>query len=154
MYLEERQTSGTGAGNSAATTWNPRTLTDVVFNNIAGASLVGGRARLPAGSYIFDFSAPATSPAVSAVTQYHQTGIQNIDDASQVAVGESCCEGQNQVERTQTHSRGMSDVIVIAAQKDFELQHYTSLAVTNGLGLPATTGAYEVYGRLKITKVA
>jgi len=153
FYIEDQKANTTNGGGCTAATQNVRTLNAEVVNNISGASLAANQITLPAGTYWVEFEAPATS-VNAAANNHHKTRLRNITDASAPVVGASAIAGLNLVETTCTVSKGAGP-FTIAAPKVFELQHYTSVTIAaTGLGAPTSSGDIEVYGSIKIWKVA
>lgn len=148
VYVREEQTSGTAGGTFTAAAWQTRTLNTEVYDTAVIASLSANQVTLPAGTYRFKASAPAF------YVNAHKTRLQNITDASTVAVGTS--------ENTSTgiSPSGVvtySEVIgrfTIAGSKAFSLQHYcSSTQATNGFGLAASIAStVEVYSQLEFWK--
>ena len=144
--FNETQASNTNGGGSTATTWTKRTLNTTVVNNISGASIAASVITLPAGSYIVTASAPSFESTLFKIR------LQNTTDSTTAALGTSEYEGSSSVQ-----TRGiLSGFFTITGNKNFELQHYVTMARANvGFGNPtAIASVSEVYSTIQIDKVA
>jgi hypothetical protein len=144
--FNETQASNTNGGSSTATTFTKRTLNTTVVNNITGCSIASSVITLPAGSYIVTASAPSYE------STFFKIRLQNTTDASTAVLGTSEYEGSSAVQT----SGILSGYFVITGNKNFELQHYVTVARANvGFGNPtAIASVSEVYSTIKIDKVA
>lgn len=142
VHFQDQKANGTHGGASSAT-WNTRTLNTEVSNTISGASLASSQITLPAGSYRIWAAAPAYTVSKSRLR------LRNITDTTTtLSGGNSTDEGTN---LSQTYT--LQGRFTIAAQKTFELQHYTTSAVaTFGLGVACSTGESEIYADVMIWK--
>lgn len=59
VIIEDRKSSGTAGGTFSSGDWRVRTLNTIVYNNGVLESLSSNRFKLPAGTYIIDWEAPA-----------------------------------------------------------------------------------------------
>jgi hypothetical protein len=151
LYIEDQQASGVGAGACVAATQNIRALNTKVVDNIVGASLGTNQITLPAGTYFVMFDAPAHSSTTAIA---HKLRLRNITDASNAVVGTSdYVDGDTSFQNTGDNRAFGTGLFTIAGAKVFELQHYTSGADANGLGLAVSSGDIEVYARIAIYKV-
>ncbi len=143
VHFQDQKANGTHGGASSAATWNTRTLNTEVSNTISGASLASSQITLPAGSYRMWATAPAYTVSKSRLR------LRNITDTTTtLSGGNSTDEGTN---LSQTYT--LQGRFTIAAQKTFELQHYTASAVaTFGLGVACSTGESEIYADVMIWK--
>lgn len=144
--FNETQASGTNGGSSTATTWTKRTLNTTVVNNISGASIAASVITLAAGSYVVNASAPSFESTLFKIR------LQNTSDGTTAALGTSEYEGSSSVQ-----TRGiLSGFFTITGNKNFELQHYVTLARANvGFGNPSSIASIsEVYSTIQIDKVA
>lgn len=146
VIVEEQQPSGTNAGTATSGSWLKRALNTLVRNNGSIASLASNQITLPAGTYYFSWNAPAFA------VDRHRTRIQNITDATTVALGTSDCASSGTASGF-NRSAG-SCVVSIASSKTFELNHQVQTPqAANGLGIPGSFGT-ETYARLEITRLA
>lgn len=141
--FQDQKSAGTQGGTFTSGAFQTRTLNTSARNTIAGCSLSANQITLQAGTYYFEWSAPANQ------VNSHQTRIQNITDATTAFLGTSeltlTSDGQNR-------SFGVG-VVSISTAKVFELQHRCETTKTTsgfGDGLGVTT---EVYSTLSISKV-
>ena len=138
LQVQDQKVSGTSGGTSINGT-QTRTLTTIVQNDIAGASLGNNQITLPAGIYYLDISVPSGSDMASAskVRLYNITTSTYIAEGiNTVRFGNCCLLGQFIFSNTTT----------------LEVRFYTTAAVANGLGTPCTQGI-EVYTDVKIWKL-
>jgi hypothetical protein len=144
--FNETQASGTNGGSSVATTWTKRVLNTTVVNNITGASIASSVITLPAGSYIVTASAPCYE------STYFKIRLQNTTDGTTAVLGTS---EFNQSSAVQVKGI-LSGYFTITGNKNFEVQHYVSVARANiGFGNPTSIASVsEVYSTIQITKVA
>jgi hypothetical protein len=113
-----------------------------VRNTIGGvAALASNRITLPAGTYRVIGSAPANGVGA------HQAYLYNTTTSSTILAGTSEYDSGN------TSRSDLLREIVLAAQSDLELRHFTGSASGN-LGGPVSSGVGEVYSQLIIEKVA
>ena len=144
--FNETQASGTNGGTSVATTWTKRTLNTTVVNNISGASISASVITLPAGSYVVTASAPTYEPTVFRIR------LQNTTDSTTAALGTS----EYNLSSAAQGRAFVSGYFTITGNKNFELQHYASVARANlGFGNPSSIASIsEVYTTIQIDKVA
>lgn len=144
LHVRDEKASGTSGGNSTATTYHDRTLNTVVVNTIPGASLSSNQVTLSQG--VYEFYARAVHYGSVGGTRL---SLYNVTDSTVIITGDTgigsgvvvaaICEGR----------------FTISGQKVIKLRHYTSNAVTDGLGSPSNVpGVPEVYASLIIRKVA
>ena len=144
--FNETQASNTNGGSSVATTFTKRTLNTTLVNNITGCSIASSVITLPAGSYIVRASAPSFEGYLFKIR------LQNTTDSTTAVLGTS---EYNQSSSSQSNGI-VSGYFTIAGNKNFELQHYVSVARANvGFGNPtAIASVSEVYSTIQIDKVA
>lgn len=146
LHVRDEKASGTDGGGSSAGTWNVRDLNTVKTNQITGASLASNQITLPAGTYRIRADAPAFQ------VRRHQIRLQNVTDTAVEMVGTSEISGDSSVSTTRSFLTGR---FTIAAEKTFELQHWTQDAeATFGLGVETSSGEVEVYAEVWIEKEA
>jgi len=144
--FNETQASGTNGGGSTATTWTKRTLNTTVVNNITGASIAASVITLGAGSYVVTASAPSYESTVFRIR------LQNTTDSTTAALGTS----EYNLASSAQGRAFVSGYFTITGNKNFELQHYVSVARANtGFGNPSSIASIsEVYTTIQIDKVA
>lgn len=146
LHIQHTAASGGFGGAASAATWNTRALNTVVTNDITGASLSSNRITLPAGTY--EIQAWSQAFLVDA----HCLRLRNIDDSTTDLEGQVANASSSGNSPTNAYIFGK---LTIAAEKDFELQHYTSTArATNGLGTRMNvSGTTEIFSDIVIWKV-
>ena len=138
LQVQDQKVSGTSGGTSINGT-QTRTLTTIVQNDIAGASLGNNQITLPAGIYYMDISSPIGSDMNTA----NKLRLYNITTSTYIAEGVSsmrfgnCC---------------LIGQLTFSTTTILEVRMYTPTAVANGLGTPCTQGI-EVYTDVKIWKL-
>ena len=144
MIVRDEKSNNTDGGTFSAGAWRDRTLNTVKINTIAGASLNANAFTLPVGTY----KIYATAPALN--TLEHKAKILNVTDTSDEIIGTSERSAAN---GTQTVSI-ISDVITIASEKVFKLQHRADTTRSaDGFGPPSNFSVIEVYATIKIEKI-
>jgi hypothetical protein len=147
VIVEDQKAQNTAGGTATSGSWQTRTLNTLVRNHGTLATLGSNQITLPAGTYVFRWTAPA---------QYcggNQTRLRNVSDSTNVGLGTSEVNPSGASFQYNTHSTGVG-VVTIASSKVFELQHQViTTRATDGYGLAANIGT-EVYSRVEITKVA
>jgi hypothetical protein len=144
--FNETQASNTNGGGSTATTFTKRVLNTTVVNNITGCSIASSVITLAAGSYVVNASAPSYE------STFFKIRLQNTTDSTTAALGTSEYEGSSAVQ-----TRGiLSGFFTITGNKNFEVQHYVTVARANiGFGNPTNIATVsEVYTTIQIDKVA
>jgi len=141
LHVRQEETSGTNAATGSAATWNVRVLNTVKTNLITGASLATNQITLPAGTYRIRASAGAVD------IDRHQLRFRNVTDGTTAVNGTS--ELSNDGDYSMTNSL-LYGRFTIAAEKDFELQHYTELTSSASLGNATSSGQVEVYAEVYI----
>lgn len=145
LVVRDEKTSGTGGGASSATTWNARSLNTTAANTIASASLSGGNAVLPAGTY------DLTGWAIAGYGGKHKMRLYNVTAGATLLVGASASSASSTTSLATLNGR-----FTLAASSTLRLDHYTSAAdSTDGLGSAVgASGVSEVYAHLEFRKVA
>jgi len=143
LHVREEYTSGTAGPSGSTTTWNVRVLNTEEYNTITGASLATNQITLPAGTY-----------RVHAHAGYHdgdrqKLALYNVTDAANEVLGTAAISNNSDLSMSHTTLFGQ---FTIAAEKDFELRHYTQIAKTNGLGVAVSSGEVEVYAEVIIER--
>lgn len=143
--IVDQKASGTGGGNTVASTWTKRTLnTTIGSNTISGSSLASDVITLPAGTYrIF-----ATSIFVGGNTKIR---LRNTTDGTTTIVGTSLTSTSSQ---TANNVNSLSGTFTIASTKNYELQYWASNALTNGLGVATISGEVEIYSIVELWRMA
>lgn len=152
LYVVEEFAPNTNGGSALATTQQVRALNTLIENGITGASFNAGtyQITLPAGKYLFDYSAPAHK------TNGHVAFIHQVSPAPAGIIGNGNNAFSASTDGTVTLSNGTNIVTLVASSTVIELRHYTVGAqATNGLGVPINlAGRNERYSALKIWKIA
>jgi hypothetical protein len=141
VMANETQSSGTNGGTFTSGAYRQRTLNTLVRNNI-GASLASNQITLPAGTYFAQWSCPAFQVGA------HKSRLQNITDASTIALGTTAQSSNGNI----TRSDG-SAYFTIATSKVIELEHRAGgTGNTNGFGAAVSFGDSEIYSEIRIWK--
>ena len=158
--LEDQKAENTSGGTSASTTWNIRVLNTKTdpsgFVNFgSGTTGIGGNNTtfsLPAGSYSFQWRAPAwDTPKMRTRLAYSTSS--DFSSGVNYVYGESA-EASSSPSPT-VYAAGKA-VVTTTENTHFRIEHYTSNgAATNGLGNPNDiTGVNEVYTQIIIEDLA
>lgn len=147
LHVRDERASGQSGGSPLVNQdWNLRALLAVKTNTIQGASLSNNRVTLPAGTYEYEGSAPASA------TSEHQARLYNVTDQTVVGLGTSevATSTGGKPPTTRSFIQGR---FTITATKVFELQHW----VFNGGnqfagGYPVSNGGIEVYSEIIFRK--
>jgi len=147
MIVQEQQASGTAGGGFTSGSFVTRVLNTAVRNVIAGASLASNQITLPAGTYCVEWSAPAQSVGS------HATRLFNVTDAAVIETGTSEM-GASGTANIQSRSFGTA-VFTLSSSKAIRLEHQCQTTrATNGLGVPCSFSAHEVYSWVNVWKTA
>ena len=145
LHVRDEKANNVAGGTASATTWNQRDLNTVMTNTITGASLASDQITLPAGTYDIVARAPVHE------SNRHKLRWRNTTDGTTTLIGSS---GYVAAADTMVGLSFVKGRFTIAAEKVFELQHYTEAAkATNGLGIETNASVVEVYADVLITKV-
>lgn len=139
MHVRQEETTGTGAGGSSNTTWNPIDLNTEVLNQLTGASLGSSRVTLANGTYIWE------TFGFGFKSDKYRYQLYNITDA---AVEEYGVSGGHSNNSDNSSDAGHFRVrfTVTGGPKVFELRLYTDVAkASDGLGTPTGDGSTEYY---------
>lgn len=158
LYVVEEFASGIAGGTAVAGgtalagPHNIRALNTTVENGITGASLNAStyQVTLPAGEYLFDYSAQARS------VNGHYTMIYQVSPAPAGIIGNGSSAYSASTDASVTTSIGSNVITLTASSTVIELRHHTVAGLaTNGLGFPTSVvGRNERYAALKIWKIA
>lgn len=143
IRVREERPSGTAAGTAAVTAWQVRQFNVVVTNTISGASLSGNQVTLPAGTYRFSGSVPAS------VVGAHIAQLYNLGDDVPTENGTSAAAATGEYVTSRSLLRGQFS---IGAARSFVVRQWTSAA--GSLGSPASAGTPEVYSEIQFEKIA
>ena len=145
LHVRDEKATGTHGGTNTAATDNVRVLNTVVTNEITSASLGSNQITLPTGTYYIDAVAPAYDIGD------HRVFLYNTSDSSVDLLGLSVYADVNNQVFNYSFLLGR---FTIAAEKVFELRHYTGGGLeTYGFGVSAGSRT-NVYSDVKIWKVA
>ena len=147
LHVQDQKTANVDGGTNSAGT-NIRDLNTVIRNTITGASLSSNKITLPAGTYIWESSAPSFR-----VLRFF-TEIYNVTDSVRIF------RSRNGIGITVTGSQIdsiMKYIFTLTGTKDIELRHYTEVSVaTNGFGLGSSSElgeSIEIYSDVFIEKI-
>lgn len=145
LHVQDQKASETNAGASSVGN-QTREINTTLRNTITGASLASNQITLPAGDYYIEASAPSYRSG------RHKIKLKNVTDSTNEVIGTSSF---NDRDEDAQNASFISGYFSIAAEKDFEIQHYISLAKTiDGLGIATNEpGVVEVYTDVKIWKI-
>ena len=140
LHVEGRKSSGTNGGTFTNGAERTRELSDVVTNEITGASLGSNQITIPSGDYICMAYAHAGAVGGNRVQLYNTT------NSAILLTGSS---------ETGTWVRStVSGKFTISGAKVIELRHRCATTKnTNGLGSWHNFGAHELYAAVKLWKV-
>jgi hypothetical protein len=140
IHVEGRKSNGTNGGTFTNGAERTRELSDVVTNEITGASLGSNQITIPSGDYICMAYAHAGAVAANRVQLYNTT------NSAILLTGSS---------ETGTWIRStVSGKFTISGTKVIELRHRcTTTKNTNGLGSWHNFGSHELYASVKLWKV-
>jgi len=161
VEVEERTTANTAGGGAAATTWNERGSVRAwvkTFDTLGSsflATITDSKLTPAVGTYVIEASCPAykTDGHQSRITRYNGSNViqESIFGSSSMAAA---------ADTTQTTSF-VAAKMTFASGDYFKVHHYTVTAeATDGLGKAvnaaplAAEAVFEVYAKVKITKVA
>ncbi len=163
LHIRTQLSSGTSGAALTANTWNTRTLTTAVVNQISGASIGSNQIVLPDGDFFIQVNASVASviPASGTLNFRGQLRLRNITGSATSVVGTTCMLGpwnsgvlsastQNNAGSVQT----MTGKFTLGVTSTLELQNYligNLLGPTEGL--PITSGENEVYTDIMIWKL-
>lgn len=144
LYVRDERADGVGGDSAVATTWNIRTINTVEVNQITGASLASNQITLPAGTYRIWADAYVKSVAD------HKLRLRNVTD------GETAVVGASDYSHLTSDDLGMRAQMMgrftIDAEKDFEIQHYTTNTASNAFGTASSSGEVELYLNVQILR--
>lgn len=139
VIAEDQRTIGTNGGSFFYNGDRTRALNTLVRNVGSLASLASNQITLPAGTYYFEWEAPAY------LVNAHQSWLYNATAATEVKRGRSCYDTAISTGRA---------TVTITETTAFEIRHRCQTTVqTTGFG-PAAGFGTEVYTSVKIWKVA
>lgn len=142
VIVQDQKSEGVDGGTFSSGADRVRTLNTLVRNAGSLASLSSNRITLPAGTYYFEWSAPALQ------VNEHQSLLYNVTDATVVARGQVAITN-NAGSYASNESSGVA-VVTIAASKEFEIRHRGSVSkTTDGFGRAAGFGT-EIYTMVNI----
>ncbi len=141
--IRDEKPQNTQSGDFVAGVPRTRDLNVKVIDEI-GITLVANQFTLPAGTYRFSASAPAHRAG------RHQVTLENVSDATTMAVGESSFSSTDESVATTSRIKGQ---FTITASKTFELQHQCRVTqLANGFGVEGDFNV-EVYASIELIKL-
>lgn len=152
VILQHRKAQNTTGGTSAATTWTRSEFSHKVSDDQAICTLSFSEFTLPAGTYDIEAMVPFYKVGQAQIRLYNVTdgAIQNNRVALPIYGSAAFADPSigNMAWST------IRDQFTIAATKTLKIDYYATAPPTAyGLGLPANCGT-EVYGQLKLVKLA
>lgn len=145
LHIQDQKATTVDGGSNTGGSDIARTLNTVLTNEITGASLGSNQITLPAGTYFIDAIVAARGHNRSRLVLYNTS-----DSADEVIGMNHLCDpsaGHVAVK--------LMGVFTIAAEKVFELRHFTTTTIAStGFGLAADDGTTEVYADVVIEKTA
>jgi hypothetical protein len=146
LHVRDEKASGTNGGATTGGSWVKRDLNTTLTNEISGASISSSVITLPSGTYFIYAHAPTFTGG------NHKIKLRNTTDSSDTLIGSTDYINNSVSSVTRSFLAGR---FTISAQKNFELQHRTSVTVTNnGFGESASMSVVEVYADVQIWKVS
>lgn len=146
-HFQDQKANGTDGGGATGGATVARVLNATVTNTITGCSLGSNQITLPAGTYEIEASTPALA------VDRHRAKLYNVTDATNSLLG--TCEYSINATSSATIRSFVRGRITIAAQKVFELRHYTQTTkATTAFGAAVSSGDTEVYSEIRIWKLA
>lgn len=143
VNIQDQKTSGTASGSFTSGAWQTRTLNTVHADSGSIATLSSNQITLPAGTYRVRFV------AAGAAVDRHQTRVQNVTDATTLALGVNAFAPAS---GTHSNTSNGSGRFTISAPKLIELQHRCQTTrATDGYGFAASWGT-EVYAVVEFWK--
>jgi hypothetical protein len=144
VFADEKS-AGTNGGTFSSGAWRTRDLATTQYNGITGASIASNQITLAAGTYKVSAYAPAIQ------LNYHTARLYNITDSAVTILGTALYSDQGAAYVTSYSI--IEGIFTIAAQKVFEIQHYSSeTRNAYGFGL-GTNFAANVYTVVSIAKI-
>ena len=144
IYIRDEKAANTNGGAFTTGAWRTRDMNTEVSDSAGLASVATNQITLAAGTYRFAARAPAYE------TGRHKARLQNITDATTIAVGTS--EGTSGA--LLSTKSFVSGRFTISASKVLELQHYGAATNASGFGLESNFGVVEVYAEIEFWKEA
>ena len=145
--LQNRQAQNTGGGTATAGSWliYPFNTEQEDANNFVNSTALPAFS-LGIGTYRFEAFIPIISTCVR-----RQIRLYNVTDGSVAILGESGIGGNNVTSNDKSILIG---TVIIGGTKQFRLEYYVEITqTTQGFGQPANIDT-EIYGQLKIWKIA
>ena len=144
IWFTHEETSGTDGGTKTGASWETRTINTEKLDPGGHASVSSNVITLAAGTY------QVVASAAGYRCNSHKIRLQNTSDATTVAIGSA---EESDTSSVEDHSAMLTGAFVIAASKNFELQHYsTSTRATDGMGKAYSWGT-EVYASITFLKI-
>lgn len=145
IYVRNQLGNGTAPQTFSANTWNTVQLNNIPYSTIPGVTVSNGViSGLPAGTYWVE----ASSPCFSSGT--HQSRFFNVTDGTVIDNGTS--ERNDSGTPLRVTRSFIRTAFTISSTKAVRIEHWTPLQTTNGSA--ASSGAGEIYGEIRLLKVA
>lgn len=139
--------SGTGGGNTVATTWTTRAINTEDSDASSIGSLASNEITLAAGNYRISAKAAFYAGAANATTKLR---LRNITDGTTALVG---MQAGIIPSTNSSQFVALDGIFTLSGAKALALQYYSSAANTGGLGIAMTTGENEIYCVVEIWKL-
>ena len=150
IHVREEQSSGSGAGNAAITTYQTRVLNTIVTNTISGATLSSNAVTLPAGTYDACATAPLGLAGSSTETQITRIRLRDVTASATLILGPSSSGygGSNAGAPTAT----LQGRFTLAAEHAVRIEQFVRVSGSSiaQLGDAISSGENEVYSELLI----
>jgi hypothetical protein len=152
-YIKDVKAAGTAGGSFTGGSWQTRTLNNLVDPSGMVTSLASNQFVLPAGTYDFYATAPATVSAAVQIER-HKLKLRNVTDSTDTLIGQSAvAQSQGSTSIVVESISTISGRFTITSPKTFELQHRCVSTHSAGFGIASNFGVDEVYSQIKLTKL-
>ncbi len=147
ILIADQKAAGTSGGTFTSGADRTRVLNTIVFDTHSIASLSSNQFTIPAGTYIYEISAPAYQ------VDRHQALLYNITDAAIAQIGTTEFS-LNAAGGVTTCSR-VEGIMTITSSKAFEVRHRCqTTSTTFGFGVESNFSRTETYTTVKLIKIA
>lgn len=145
LHVQHQENTTVEGGSTSTGVYNIRPLNTVLTNTITGASLASNQITLAAGTYFIDAAVSGNSGRQQKLLLW------NDSDSSFAVIGQVSYSNSTALTDCSVVMRGR---FTIAAEKTFELQHYTTTGrASTGMGLATDDGTTEVYADVLIWEI-
>lgn len=152
FMIQDQKASGTAGDALTLNTWKKTTKNTVVINNI-GVVVSSSVMTLLPGTYYAESEEPVGVGNPATITNF-KSRLRNVSDSTTLISGSSSSERSNAAtNEVRSDLLKLHGLFTISGNKNVELEIYNS-GVVGANGYAGSTGEVEVYGTLKIWKVA